>query len=241
MISPQSQQLYRTLLEAQEPLSAMQLGQKLRVVPQSVYRLVNSLADLGLVTKSSAYPSRFMAKPVDEAASLFLLAQNDWFARKFSRFAKQNVRKGEKSIPPFQHIQLSFIQSRDELMRWSAEEINKASRSVDLLRSGREMPAEVMLAIVQAHKRGVVTRMLIQDYSSENAELVNNWKQNGIVVRKTSLRHIRLMLYDTTVVYFMSYTHADSTKDLGVKITYPPLAAMLTQQFDEWWRKGEKL
>ncbi len=125
---------------------------------------------------------------------------------------------------------------------WSSlEEISRATKSVDLLRSGREMPAEVVFAIVEAKKRNVLTRMLIQNYSRQNVDQVSYWKQNGILVRKTSLRHICLMLYDASVVYFMSYTHVDSKKDLGMKISYPPFAAILSQLFAEWWKKAERV
>ena len=81
--------------------------------------------------------------------------------------------------------------------------------------------------------------MLIQDYSSENAEQVLNWQKNGIIVRKTPLRHLRLMIYDNSTVYFMSYKHSDSEKDLGMKIKYPPLAVIFSQLFEEWWQKAE--
>jgi hypothetical protein len=39
----------------------------------------------------------------------------------------------------------------------------------------------------------------------------------------------------------MSYKHAESVKDLGMKIAYAPFAAMLSQLFDQWWEKGEEI
>jgi hypothetical protein len=38
---------------------------------------------------------------------------------------------------------------------------------------------------------------------------------------------------------YESYRNEDSVKDLGMKITYPPFATILSQLFNEWWEKGE--
>lgn len=126
-------------------------------------------------------------------------------------------------------------------MNLSAQEIAKAIKSVDLLRSGHEIPADVMLSLIEAKRKGISTRMLIQDYSDENAEQVANWIKNGIEVRKTNLKHVRLMLYDSQIVYFMSYKHEDSGKDMGMKINYPPFAVILSQLFDTWWEKAKTI
>lgn len=229
-MSPQTQELYRALLGSSVPLSSKQIASKLNVVPNSVYRLTLPLIEMGLVTKTEQYPYQFKANPTDEALSLFLLYQDNWFSRQFP--------KAKNSSEPLSFL---FVQSRDELMSLSVAEVNKTGESVDLLRSGAEFPADLLLAMVKAKKRGVTIRMLIQDYSAENAGLIRNWKANGILVRKTPLQHVRLMLYDSKVVYFMSYRHTEAEKDLGLKIIYAPFAVILSRQFDQWWQKAEVL
>lgn len=229
-MSPQAQGLYRLLLESHKPLSAEHLAARLGIVPNSIYRLISLLIEAGLVEKTEGYPRLFRAKSTDEALSLFLLNQSSWFSSHFP------VTNADSSA-----ISFSFIQSRDELMRLSTEEVNKASQFVDLLRSGAEFPADLLLAMVNAQKRGVTTRMLIQDYSSENYELVRNWKTNGIQVRKTPLKQVRLMVYDAKTVYFMSYRHSESERDLGFKINYQPLAIIISRQFEQWWKTAKEV
>ena len=240
-MSPQSRALYQILLNSSSPLSVVELADKLHIIPNTVYRLLKPLIDMGMVTEIHQYPKVFSALPIDQGLSLFLLHQHDWFSRQFSQRSKTKLSKGTNIIPESKQIALSFIQSRDELMDLSSGEIDHAKHSIDLLRSGGEIPASVMLSLVEAKKRNVTTRMLIQDYSAANASQVDNWKQNGILVKKTTLRHVRLMLYDSSVVYFMSYRNEDSVKDLGMKITYPPFATILSQLFHEWWEKGGKV
>jgi len=81
--------------------------------------------------------------------------------------------------------------------------------------------------------------MLIQDYSLENSQQVIYWKKNGLLVKKTDLKNIRLMVYDSKSLYLMSYAHADSVKDLGVKIGYPPFAAIISKLFSQWWQEAK--
>lgn len=238
-MSPDLQSVYQILINASHPLSAKQIGVQMGIVPNTVYRLTKKLLDLGLIIKTGSSPYLFSAKSVSEGLSLFLLQQHNWFSNTFTEGTSLPVRKTiAAQVEP---ISISFVQSRDELMRLSIGETNKTSKSVDLLRSGHEIPADLLLAIRESHKRHVVTRMLIQDYSRENKEMVSYWKQNGIAVRKTELRHIRLMVYDARIIYFMSYKHSDSEKDMGIRIEYPPFSAILTPVFNEWWKKAEKI
>lgn len=237
MISPQTQNLYKTLLASKSPLSAKELADKLDVLPNAVYRLSVPLFNMGLIVKSGV---KFEAKPLAEGLSLFLLNQSDWFSQRFSKVDKGDNKDGE-SYTKNQQIHFSFIQSREELMRVSVEEINKSKKSVNLLRSGHEIPIDTMLALKDAIKRKVVVRMLVQDYSKENLRRIFYWKQNGILVKRTPLRYIRLMMYDSKIVYFMSYKHSDSGQDMGMKIAYPPFAVILSQLFEKWWEEGIKV
>lgn len=228
-MSPQAQAVYQILLRNNAPLSAKDLSGRLKIVPNSMYRLIEELIGLGLITKTGTYPHLFMAKPADEGLSMFLLQQHSWFSSKFSK--AKNIESKQ--------ISFSFVQSRDELMRLSVGETIKATKSIDLLRSGGEIPADLILEMIESQKRGVVTRMLIQDYNKENKAMVHNWIKNGFQVRVTPLRHVRLMIYDDTTIYFMSYRHSNDDKDMGMKITYPPFAIILSNLFDGWWRKGK--
>lgn len=242
-LSPQEQSTYRILLNANRPLTAKALASQMRIPPPLIYRLTKTLLSMGLVTKISGYPLQFKAKPANEGLSLFLLHQNEWFSEQFSASSpRSSIARGRLARlndSNVNEIRLSFIQSRDELMSESTEELIKATKSFDILRSGHEIPAETMLAMFEAKKRGVRVRMLIQNYSSDTAFQVRYWVKNGVSVRKTSLRHIRIMIFDSSIAYFMSYKHDDSARDLGMKISYPPFAIILSNLFEKWWQKAE--
>jgi hypothetical protein len=239
--SPQSQAVYKILLSVNRPLSARILANQMRISPSLAYRLMEPLIAIGLITKINAYPCLFKAKSQDEGLSLYLLYQNEWFLKQFSvSFARRDPAEATGNIK-HNEISFSFIQSREELMKKSTEELARTTKSFDILRSGHEIPADTMLAMFEAKKRGVKIRMLIQDYSGKNASQIEHWKTNGILVCKTSLHRIRLMIYDSSVAYFMSYKHEDPSRDFGMKVSYPPFAVILSKLFDEWWQKAEKI
>jgi sugar-specific transcriptional regulator TrmB len=237
--SPQSQAIYKILLNAGRPLTAKILAAQMHLSPSLTYRLTEPLITTGLIMRETIRPCRFSAKPIDEGLSLYLLSQNEWFLKQFS--SENNIARAKNNISRTDQMQFSFIQSRDELMNKSTEELDRTTKSFDILRSGHEIPADTMLAMFKARKRGVKIRMLIQDYSGENASQIKHWKTNGILVGKTPLHRIRIMIYDSMVAYFMSYKHEDSSKDLGMKVDYQPFAVILSKLFDEWWKNAEAI
>src|SRR5688572_16089556 len=109
-ISPQSQALYQALLNSGVPMTAKQLATKLGIFPATLYRLTEPLEEMGLVLRTSEYPYKFSAKPLNEGLSLFLLAQSDWFSQNFK--AKSDVKR-VRSDQESKEVRLSFVQSRD--------------------------------------------------------------------------------------------------------------------------------
>ena len=230
----QARKVYKFLLEEGVPKTAGEIALRLGIAAADVYRLVKPLISAGMIEKTVKRPVKFLAKETEAGLGLFLLTESGWFNNQFGSIGKQKSKDHEE-------MDWEFVQGRDELMDKSTTEIDRSTQSVDLLRSGHEMPAEVLRALVQAIQRNVKVRMIIQDYDGENREQVENWIKNGIWVKKTKLKHLRLMLYDSKVSYFMSYKHPDSGQDMGMKIVYSPFSAILSRYFDELWKKAEKI
>jgi sugar-specific transcriptional regulator TrmB len=233
----QTKRVYEILLGSREGLTVAEIAFKLRTASADVYRLTRPLLDFGLVEASRGRPVKLFAKPPDQGLGLYLMNQSHWFQSQFASPETGVFKLKEEK----DNMQLEFIQGRDELMRVSVDEMVKTTKSVDLLRSGHEIPADLMLEMIRAIGREVKIRMIIQDYGQENKEMVGNWIKNGILVRKAGIKHLRLMIYDAGVGYFMSYKHSDSGQDIGMKIIYPAFTAILSQYFEDLWRKSEKI
>jgi sugar-specific transcriptional regulator TrmB len=231
--------VYEFLLKEGGGVPVAEIGTKLLIAPADIYRLIKPLSEAGLIKRSPNYPATLAAIEPCEALSLFLLAQSRWFNEQFKSPTK--VVNSQKSAGRNTGMQLEFIQGRDELMRVSVDEMAKTTKSVDLLRSGHEIPADLLLEMTRAIGRNVKIRMIIQDHGPENKEMVENWVKNGILVRRTNLKSLRLMIYDSKVGYFMSYKHSDSGRDMGMKIVYPAFAAILSRYFEDLWQEAEKI
>lgn len=241
IFSPQTQKLYQFMLASDQAWTIKDLAKHLRVLPNALYRITDPLVEMGLLVKEGSHPVKLVAKPTSEAMGLFLLHQSTWFEHNVKKPTKSDKPSDSKPDNENSRIQLSFIQGRDKLMDLAVDEFVKVNYSVNLLRSGHEMPPELMRERLSAIKRGVKVRMLVQDYDQSNALGVHAWIRNGIIVRKTSMRELRLQVYDSDIVYFMSYKHSDSTLDMGMKVTYAPFAVMLNQLFEKWWDEAEEI
>lgn len=231
-ISPQGQRVYQALLNSNQARTAKQLGHKLEILSNAVYRSIEPLINLGLVQKLNDYPTRFKVTQTDRALEHFLLQQTNWFASSFLN-GNSFVDKGS--------LELTFIHGRDSLLESGVGDMKRAKKLVRILVSGHEVPAEMILANKKAVKRGVEIRMLIQGYGEFNRQLVKTWKKIGVKVRKIDNVQARLLLYDHDTTCFMSYKNDDSTKDMGVRFIYPPINSILSVIYEQWWKQSKSI
>ena len=230
--------IYEYLLTVNKPCTIAEMANALNMKATAIYRHIHWLKRVGFVIELNTYPKSYRANSISDAEALFLTEQRKWFRDRFASLGESEVDLDVSNQKQADEISWSFIQSRDALMDVSVEEINRSQKRIDLLRSGHEIPKHVMEALHNAHLRGVEIRMLVQTSSPEQEEEFEVWRKNGIQVRTTRFHSMRLMLFDAKVLYFMSYKHEDSVRDVGMKIDYEPFAQQLAGLFDEWWEAG---
>jgi hypothetical protein len=224
----QTREVYKHILKSRDGITIADIASKLRISASDVYRLTMPLLKVGLILKNNERPFKLFAG--GGGLDLFLATQSEWFTENF----KDGNPKRKSN-----NMSFNFVQGRDELMKVSITEMDDSVKSIDILRSGREIPSDTMFSMISAIKRGVKVHMLIQEYDRENKEMVGNWIRNGVEVRFTKAKNIRIMVFDSEVGYFMSYRHSDSGQDLGMKIDYEPFALMLSQYFASLWKKAK--
>src|SRR5438552_1858954 len=95
-----------TLLKQRKDLSAYDIGDRLNIFPNTVYRAMEPLLKLGLVEKTNEYPAKFKTKTGDEALGLYssLLQQNF-----------QEIFGIKPSSLPHGLLQLHFVRTRNEI------------------------------------------------------------------------------------------------------------------------------
>lgn len=232
--SPQSEAIYKHLLITGE-LSAKEIGVRLNILPNAVYRAIKPLISSGLVKKLDKYPVEFGVTDFDQALNSYLLNTREAFLTKFFPNGVGND-KGVKGL-----LNVSFIKNRQELLERSNEDMSKAKSRVNLIVSGLEVPAETVLAYKRACERGVRIRTLVQRLDEVNKEMLKNWRKVGIDVRFFPLLEARVIVFDLQIVYIISYNPNKQDEGVGVRFDYPPIAKIMDELFEERWKKSGEI
>ena len=230
-LSPQQTQIYNLLLK-HKSLTAKEIGSKLSIFPHAVYRANKSLIDYGLIEETDNYPVEFKAKPVADALDSYLLAQRESFLQSF----KPN---GQRVNISDQILDIAFIQSREELLERTNEDMLLAKHEVCILVSGIEVPAETMLARKKAIEKGVSVKIIVQNMEEATHEMLENWKKIGLEIRHHPLLEARLLLFDSKIAYISSYNPKKKEEAIGIRFNYPPIAKLMRDLFNERWQKAK--
>lgn len=227
--SPQAAAIYQ-LLQNGKTMSAKEIGKHLRIFPNAVYREIKQLQNLGFVEETYSYPVKFRAKPGAEAMAFYISMIRQNFYQMFG-----------ETVAGDQNLKLDFFQTRDDLLKLSIKDMQRSKRCVNLIISGHEVSAEVMLSQKQAVERGVKMRKLIQGLSKENLHMAKIWQKMGIEVRYTPNLNARIVTYDGLIVHFGSYDAKNHLKSVGVRFVYAPFAKLIDDMFEQKWLRAKKI
>lgn len=232
-IAPQGEAIYRLLLKG-KGLTASSIAKELRILPHAVYRSVKPLIALGLVEQLDTYPASFQALSIEGAMNTYLLTAPNGFLEKF--FSKQTVE-----VKPTTALDISFIQNREELLARSNSDIHDAKSEAHHLVSGLEVPADTVLELQNAAKRGVHVRFLVQKLNEVNRVMLGNLQKLGIDVRYFPLLEARVIIIDQQIVYITSYNPNKKNEATGVRFNYPPIAKLMNDVFLQRWNVGKAI
>lgn len=229
-LPPQALMIYRTL-DGGGAMNAKEIAEKLNIFPNAVYRNIKQLRELGFVDKVRTYPMSFRAKPVDDAMNLYSLMIQESFKSVFSSGNKQNGKL----------LDISFIQTRSQLIEMSNSDVEKAKENINIIVSGHELPPDTILVFKRAVERGVGIRKLVQNREPENMAMFRNWKKAGVNVKYFPYMEARIMIIDSKIVYITSYNPKLNEEAVGVRFAYPPIAKLMNEVFEKRWIKAEEI
>jgi sugar-specific transcriptional regulator TrmB len=228
-ISPKAAKIYG-LLENHKAFTAREIGGRLGIFPNAVYRDIKDLLDIGLVELIKERPIRYKAK--DKSAAMELCAA----------VIKQNLHdafglsEGDKGT-----LKISFFNTRKDMLKQTQDEAQKTKSRINVIISGHEIPAETFLAFKKAVDRGVKVRVLIQGQDEEMLRVARAWKKIGSQVKFISIVHARILTYDGRVTYFGSYDIAKQPEAVGVRFDYVPYANLMDEMFEQRWKMGKEI
>lgn len=213
-------------------MSAKEIGKRLKIFPNAVYRAVKQLFVLGFVEEIYSYPVKFQAKPVSQALELYLGATRQSFG---AAFGLQHHPHVHKLLP------LTFVQRRQDLLKMNTNDSVHARSSINLIASGVDVPAETILAYQRAVERGVKIRLLVQNLQEVTKEKLKSWQKAGVEVRHYPNIEARIFVYDHQIVYFTSYDPKNMHEAIGMRFDYTPYAAMMDELFEQRWKLSKEI
>lgn len=211
-------------------MTAREVGGKLEIFPHSVYRVARALELFGCVESSGERPVKFMAKQPKDVVDKLLIIQRRWFLKNFTG------ENGESD-----QLGVSFIQKRTESFKMTTEDVRRAKREIFLVVSGDEIPAELVLENKLAIERGVKIKILVQRVDKDNQDMLKNWQKMGIQVRQSPLIEARIIIFDSQIVYLMSYRKEKVEESLGVRLNYPPIARVMREMLMQRWKETKRI
>lgn len=230
--SPQAAQIYH-LLGSGKAMPAKEIGKRLKIFPNAVYRAVRQLLALGFVEEIFSYPVKFQAKPASQALELYLGATRQSFGAAFG--LQKNQLHVHKLLP------LTFVQTRNQLLKMTGKDTRVTKSAINLIASGLEVPAETILGYKRAIERGVRVRIIVQNMNEVRAEMFRNWQKAGVEVKYYPKIESRIFVFDHRMVYFTSYDPKNIQEAVGMRFEYAPFAVMMDELFEQRWGLAKEI
>jgi sugar-specific transcriptional regulator TrmB len=233
IVSPQAMAIYNLLNEGGSKTAA-EIGVALGILPNAVYRSIKQLEGVGILRRSSTYPVVFSVITPASAMGWFLLEAQRSFKQTFG----DNSQAGPFNNPA---ASIAVIKSRTNLLKRTDQDAIHATRSINFIVSGLEVPDATILAYRKAIAKGVRVRALVQQNHHTTTQKLEQWKDIGVDVRYQRNTDLRIFTFDNDVAYITSYNDAKKEDAFGIRFNYPPLATMLNGLFEQQWHEAMPL
>ena len=226
-LSPQAQKAYALLLK-HKALSAAKIGRLMKVAPNSIYRNIRQLVQIGLVENGHQYPAKYHPKPLAAGLDLYTSIMRQNF---FETFGTSSYSQKDP--------QISFFQTRSDFLKQANKDAGRATTQINFLVSGHEVPAETILAFKKAVDRKVRVRALVQGL--RDRQMLKNWQLIGVEVKSTNYIGARIITFDEKISHLYSYNPSRQKEAVGVRFDYAPYALLMDELFEQKWQTGKNI
>lgn len=216
---------------------AITIGQKLKILPNSVYRSGRSLVTKGFISITGHYPRWFEPIPPEIALQAYTKQQT----LVLNQVSKQLAEDLRGTTLPQDPTHIDVFTGKEEHFFYSKREVDKAKKEILIISIGELIPPDLLLSLHQAHERGVKIKLIVHKYDQENKEVLENFKKNGIEVRHYPDWGFHLVIYDCQKLILVINNPKDTKRRINIFIQSRGLTKALCEYFYSIWAKAVKI
>lgn len=226
-LSPDTATCYLTLIK-HGALSAHDIAAKMHIVPNSVYRLIQTLQQRTLLVHLDTYPMTFQAVPISVA--LHTLA--DTAIKTFETIKEQ------QQITPIPQTKIDIHTGWDKMMETYVQLAAHAQKEILIISIGESVPDEVKLVNRDVLERGVTIKFIVHTQNEQNRLLLSSWIHMGIAVRFIPDSGYHLIVIDKKIC-ILATSNPHNTKERSTVVMYgESLSESMQKHFYTLWKQA---
>jgi sugar-specific transcriptional regulator TrmB len=235
-LSKQEAEIY-VVLQAEGPLPAKEIAQKVGILPHAVYRTAKKLLEKNLIALTKKRPLTYISLPAKIAFTSLVDSTTLQLQKDLNSLTdilgQQKFKQTETKVDV-------FFGKHETFMR-SIKDFNEAKSEILIISIGEEISKELLLADKKAIKRGVKILLIVHKYDDENKEVIENFKLNGIKVRHYPDWGFHLVVCDSIKSHIIVNNPKNPTERVGIQIYSKGLSKALRDYFYSVWKKAVKV
>lgn len=215
-------------------LDAKKMGTKINVLPNAVYRLMDSLVVKGFIVDLHTSPKTYQAIPPAIAIDMYCEKEKT----RLEKVKLQAINTFSTSNMNTSKTRIDSLTGRDEVYSKAIEFTNSAQEEVLVISIGSAVPDEIKLAHIDAKDRGLTQKLIFQKYNVENKDIIDSWARMGIEVRHFPDSGYHLMVYDSKKSILVATNQENTAERAGMVIYSEKLSSVLRTYFYSVWEKA---
>ncbi len=234
-LTPDEAEIYRLLL-GEGSLTAQQIADRLRILPNAVYRLTKRLVRLGFLVKLGQRPLRWQAIPPP-------LALDGFIATKHAEMEKLKLRAVAQLADQHGHspTTIDIISGQPAFFEAFIKLCGQAEREVLVISIGEPVPDKLKVAVARALERQIELKFLFHRFTKDNATLLASWVNMGVQVRHYEDWGYHLAIFDGQTSILVANNPEQTTERVGMVIGSQRLSHALRDFFYVLWAQGSEI
>lgn len=234
-LTPDEAKCYQSLVSS-GAMPPKTLANNIHILPNAVYRLLESLITKGFAVRLDSHPTTFQAIPPQVAIPAFSKNQIRGLEE------AQSLSLADLTSAPVKNLtEIKILTGRNAMFQKAADMINEAKKEVLIISIGEPTPEEITLADRDALARGVIINFIAHKYDKENQALLESWAKMGLVIRHYPGSGYHLSITDGKTCLIAASNPKNPAERVSMFITSPDLSRAMRSYFYSLWAKSHPI